>query len=187
MLVGANPIQTLEDETTEALVATEFYGATKRRLLAEYPWRFAVKIVSLAEDATPPPASIFTYAYHLPSDAITVRSIIEQAASIATPGVSQIPPRQGYEIVGSKLMCNLSPCYLEYTANVDESEFPPHFIEALVNALASAFAMPITESAEKSAYFADVARTYTGRAKIIDGQQRPEQPMHASDFIRVRM
>lgn len=187
MLVGANPIQTLEDETTEALVASEFYGPTKRRLLADYPWRFAVRIVSLAEDAAPVPASLFTYAYHLPSDLITMRAVLEQGASIAVPAIASVPPRSGYEIVGSKLFSNFSPCYVEYVANVDESEFPPHFIEALVYALASAFAMPITEDAEKAAYFAGVAQTYVGRARIIDGQQRPEQPLFASDFIRVRM
>lgn len=69
ILVGANTITSLEDDSQEAKVMKKLYYLTRDALLESYEWSIAIRQwtpAPLSEDVEPP----WSYAYPLPSDII---------------------------------------------------------------------------------------------------------------------
>ena len=65
--LGASPVVSFYENTTEAQVASQLYSSVRDGLLSSYPWRFATCQVKLPrlQDA---PVADCAYAYQLPND-----------------------------------------------------------------------------------------------------------------------
>ena len=95
ILVGAEPITSFDDDTTEALIAGNMYEDIARTNLTSTRWRFSTNqaVLNRLSDA---PTGRFDAAYQLPDylfvHAVTVRDL-------------QIE----YNIYGSKIFCDAAP------------------------------------------------------------------------------
>ena len=128
--LGAAPITSFTDDRTEATLATMLYASTRDALLVQYPWRFAVAQLALTPLQTPP-LSEFAYAFQLPADFLRALTVGQGAT---------------YRIVRNTLHANTPDVLLSYIYQPDESQFPPHFCQALVARLSAEFCLPLTEN-----------------------------------------
>lgn len=137
MLLGAEPIQSLEEENDKARLCAEFYPDKKRASLSETHWNFATKKRELNK-LTEEPKSEWQYQYQIPSDRIAgPHSVFYDEHSKNA--------LQKFEIVNDKLMTDYDSIFIDYTYEVDENRFPPYFVDFLTYALAAELAKPITD------------------------------------------
>ena len=172
LLIGEETISSFTDDSTAALVAANLYELTFESLLTLHPWRFASKQATLSR-LTDTPVTDWAYAYQLPSD-FMVAQHIDDATEM-------------YQIYGDKLYSDNTTVILDYTFKPDESFLPAYFAELLEYRLAAVFAIPITESATKGDYYAQLAERQMTKSKTIDSQMSPSSaPVGNSPLINFR-
>jgi hypothetical protein len=136
--LGQHEIQSLTEETVEASQANRVYDTCRRKALSGGTWRFASKVASLAEIASPTVYG-YSYAYTKPSDCLRPLVLMPDTD----------PPRT-YEVVGTEIWTDESPAVLRYTYDItDPSLFDPLFCDALSWLLAAYLAMPLTGDVAK--------------------------------------
>jgi hypothetical protein len=129
--VGADTITSLTEGTTPAKIAGQVYKDNLRAMLAYSDWNFARKRVTPPKDATGPLYD-WTFSYTLPPDCLVVRRVKDD-----TP----------FRVEGRKLLTNVDPVSIEYTALVEDvATWNAQFLEAFVLRLAATFALSITHS-----------------------------------------
>ena len=74
ILIGAYPITSFEESSTEALVAVNMYADVARAYLVNSRWRFAThqSVLNLLTDK---PTGRYTNAYQLPHDSFMVHAV----------------------------------------------------------------------------------------------------------------
>ena len=74
ILIGASPITSFDDGTTEAIVADNLYQDTVRDLLSRHRWRFASSQIQMNRlvDA---PEHKWDAAYQIPAECILVHGV----------------------------------------------------------------------------------------------------------------
>lgn len=175
VMLGSPPISSFEDESDEAVVASELYPAVRDELLSAYTWKFATTEATLGRLLGTPPAD-FQYAYQLPPDLLRVISAGESGSTGLV-----------YRIRGRTLQTDSPSVTLSYIFLPDETEFPPHFVAALVAKLAAAFALPLTESSQRAqTMMAQAENAYRG-ARVTDSQQQTLQVVQDRTLLNARM
>jgi len=81
--IGANPITSLADGSTNANTVNDIYTELRDDLLRSHPWNFATKRVKLAQSATTPVFE-FDYGYPLPADWLRTMSVHDNDAGHGT-------------------------------------------------------------------------------------------------------
>jgi hypothetical protein len=140
------------------LFAHSFYEQVLEELLADLPWAFAKKQVSITANATPPTQG-YAKRYALPSDFLQLIR------------VNQIDTSENFgqwEIVGGFIHTDLgSPIIIDYTANItDVTQFPPPFVEALIARIAAKIALPLTAKPDIATALAQAAAETLTRPSI---------------------
>ena len=172
LLIGDSPINSFTEPGAGATVANAVYYDTKRMLLSDHPWTFALKEQYLNRlSQQPDDETNYTYAFQLPGELIRILAIL---------------PHSNYTIVGSLLYSNETVLLARYIYDVEESQLPPHFIKALEYKLAADFAVSITESTTKSEFYERKYLQQLGAARTIDSQSHPQVPIVDSPFTDVR-
>ncbi len=181
LLLGAEPIQSLNDQNFRSQLCSSIYPELKKSALSETHWNFATKKRQLSQLASDP-NSEWDHQYNLPSDMVTgPHSVFVDSDSTR--------PIQEWEIVGGKLMTNHEKIWIDYTQEVDETEFPPYFVEFIKYALAAQLAKPITDQTTTAQFFEEKAYGpasdntnggLLGKARKIDSQNQSTQSI--SDF-----
>jgi hypothetical protein len=167
--LGAKPITSFADGSTESEICGALYEPTKNALLSAYGWSFATgqaELTKLDEDAI----GGYKVTYALPNDYLRALS--------AGSG----PSARGldYRIMRGKLYTNAETVFLSYIFTADESEFPPFFDAVLISRLAAELTIPLTENTSRFDTFAKLAETEFARARQIDAQQ--DRPMRIESF-----
>ena len=143
-----NPINTNNTTTTkssyEANICEQYWDLTRKTVLRDFPYSFAQRreylaLVLLDEEYE----NQYKYAYALPDNCLKIHEIYtEYYNSFAN---------HNYEIVQQKchkpcLLCNIYPCILAYTTDIDEDYLPfveTSFIEMLAYKLAFTICTPL--------------------------------------------
>lgn len=173
LLIGDNPISSFSDPGAGAQIAANIYYETYKSMLAEHPWAFAMKELSLSRlSQVPDSRTNYSYAFQLPSDLIRVWAIMDHS---------------NYTIVGSLVYSNSKSLLCRYIAQVDETELPPHFVTAMQYKLASDFAISVTEDVSKSQLYEAKYLKQISLARSVDSQNKPQVSIIDSPFIDVRM
>ncbi len=173
--IGAMPIASFVEESAEARVANQLYDNVCRSLLASYPWRFALSQKKLNRlDETP--VADYRYAYQIPAD---VLRIISAGTGLRGKGIS-------YRVYQNQLHTDADSVVLTYIARLNEAYFPDFFVEVLVNHLAVAFCLPLTESTNRLEYMTKLAADSLRTAKLIDSQQSVPSSFQDFSLIEVR-
>ena len=145
---------------------------TKKRLLSEHPWSFALKSQRLNRlSQTPDILTGYQYAFQLPTDLIRIWSVQGHG---------------NYILEGNLLLSNQTELLCTYIYNVDEVNLPPHVVKSLEYMLASEFAVPVTEDTAKAIYYEKKATDATNKAMGIDSQNRPQISIIDSPLIDAR-
>jgi len=178
-MIGAQPISSFTDGSTEALVASNVYEDILQASLTRHRWKFATnqKALSLLSTA---PVGRYEFAYQLPAD----------------PGVLQINtltvndyiiPYTRYKnmIYVNTYGANHS-LVLDYIYRVEEDYFPAHFRLALEYELASLFAGSVARDAGMINQFKQMSDRQFLISKNIDTAEVTTRKLDTSRFINLR-
>lgn len=154
LLLGADVISSLSDDSNEAEIASVLYEPFVKNLLCIYPWTFATKKRMLNQ--TTAPIGEYQYAHILPAECLLLWAIFNNDGIGATP-------IKDYDIysddTGSlrRVYSNQPVLYADYTIYIPENNWPSYFEQFAIHALAAHLAMPVTRSAEIADYFKRMA------------------------------
>ena len=160
--LGAKPIVSLEDDTTEAALCKVNYPVARDVCLERGPWSFAINRANLPL-ATYTPDHRWSAAFLLPSDAVRVLEVNRLDAN---------DPTRDWAIEGRYIVLNGNECRVKYIKREeDTSVFSPAFSEAVATTLAAFLAPPITENMGLVDRFVQLAEQRVHAALAMDNQQ----------------
>ena len=176
ILIGAEPITSFTDGTTESLVASSLYEDICRSALSNTRWRFASDQAVLNR-LTDAPTGRYDLAYQLPSETLIVHAITVNDSLVQ------------YQIYGDMVFADTSTqdtVIADYTFRAREENFPSYFTVALEYALASAFATSIARDGSLMQLMTQMADRAMLKARNIDSQQQTTRTIPQTRFSAFR-
>ena len=163
-MIGAEPIQSFEQNTKNAMRCASIYDSSRKALIRMHPWSFAKKRVKLSPVTTTPTFG-YSHSFPLPSDFIRV---------IDTGAIE-------YEIEGRYILANSNQINLVYVSDQDNEQlWDSLFAECMALYLVHKLAKAITGSnAEADSAWQKLQNTLK-QARTINGQERPSQNLSDS-------
>ena len=179
IMIGANPISSFTDGSTEALVVNNIYEEIVEASLTRHKWRFATgqKQLSLLSAA---PTGRYEYAYQIPASPLCLQIIAVTSNDHAIP-YSRYEDKIYLDGYGSN-----STVIMDYVFRQDEDQFPPHFRLALEYKLASIFAGSIARDSGMVREFDELGERQLLIAKNTDSQETTTKILSTSRFITER-
>ena len=173
ILIGAEPITSFTDGTTESLVASSLYEDICRSALSNTRWRFASDQAVLNR-LTEAPTGRFDAAYQLPTGWLMTHVVT----------VNDFPIE--YQTYGDKLFCNedaSASLVLDFTYRANEEDWPSYFTLAVEYELASIFALSLARDQSLATLMSQQATTSMMKARNLDSQQQTTRKLTTSRFI----
>lgn len=189
-LLGLPPISGFDDDRTGATCGRH-YDDLMDTLMAIYPWKFCRKYVALSRTVVTPPLQ-WRFEYVLPPDIVLpgVYSVYDNSAEGAAPF-------KHYEIVNNKrLYADAQQLFMSYTIRPPEGDWPPHFYNLAILAVAARLAKPLTEDNELAVHWQGVAfgspseagqGGFFRTARNTDAQQSPPARLHEYTLLEARV
>lgn len=176
ILIGAEPITSFEDDTNEALIASNMYEDIARSNLTSTRWRFATNqsVLNRLSDA---PTGRYDAAYQLPSGTLLVHAITVNDLQIE------------YDVYGSKVFTNADPAdelIADFTYRPEEQNWPSYFSVCVEYAMATVFATALIRDQSLSALMDQQYTRLLAKARSIDSQQQTTRRITTSRFITNR-
>lgn len=176
ILIGADPITSFDENTTEALVASNMYEDVARASLVNSRWRFATN-QALLNLLSAIPTGRYDRAYQLPADLLMLHAVT----------VGDLPIE--YQIYGSKVFADTDPSDIavaDYTFRANEQDWPSYFTLAVEYSLAVVFATSIARDSTLATLMQGQARESMAKARSLDSQQQTSRKLTTSRFIAER-
>lgn len=176
VLIGASPISSFSDGSSESTVASNIYEDLARGLLTSYRWRFATGQEQLSRLADAP-VSRWDAAYQLPSGLLMLHAVTVSDFVI------------DYDRYEDMVYCDASSndtVVADYTFRVNENKWPPYFIELAELTLASHFASAVARSGEIAKEYAQKAELQARRSRSLDSQSQTTRRVDTSYLTRGR-
>lgn len=186
--LGVSSITNFTDDD-KSKICGAIYPKYANMLLSMYPWHFARK-KSGALSTTTAPDNVYTYAYSLPADLLTVHTAYNSGE------VGAIPLSRGFEIFANTIHTDETSLYVDYIYTVDEDLWPDYFQVFAMTALASVLAIPITEDETKENFYRQMAFGTPGEGgrggmfkmtKNIDSKQQPAKSFKGQSLLGARL
>jgi len=179
IMIGAQPISSFTDDSTEALVTNNIYEEIVESSLTRHRWRFSTgqKQLSLLTDT---PVGRWTYAYQIPTDPLVLQ-IIAVTVNDYNINYNRYEDKIYVDDHGSS-----STLVMDYIFRQDESKFPPYFRLALEFQLASIYAGAIARDTAMIKEFSERAERQYLIAKNIDSQETTTNKLDTNRFISLR-
>jgi hypothetical protein len=176
ILIGAEPITSFDDGTTEALVSVNMYEDVARASLVNARWRFSTNqdVLNRLTDA---PTGRYDNAYQQPDGTLMIHAITVNDNPIE------------YQIYGDKIYGNTSTndvLIADYTYRANEQDWPSYFTIAVEYGLATLFATSIARDASLAALMQDASTKAMAKARSLDAQQQTTRKLVTSRFITDR-
>lgn len=176
VLIGAEPITSFSDGTTESLVSSNMYEDVARTNLTSTRWRFATNQAVLNR-LSAAPTGRYDAAYQLPSGYLYIHAITVNDLQIE------------YDLYGDKAYCdaNVSDSLIaDYTFRADEQNWPSYFCLTVEYAMASVFATAIARDTALADQMNIQYERMLAKARSIDSQQQSTRKLTTSRFITNR-
>ena len=179
-MVGAQPISSFSDGSTEALVASNIYEDIVEASLCRSRWRFATtqKQISLL---TSTPTGRYDYAYQMPTDP----AVLQINTITVNDNIIPYERYQNYIYVNGYGSNN--KLIMDYIYRVGEEYFPAHFKLALEYQLASVFAGSVARDNDMIKSFIELADRQFLTAKHIDSVERTNAKFDLSRYKNLRL
>lgn len=176
IMIGAQPISSFSDGTTEATVASNLYEDTVRDLLARHRWRFASTQLQLSRlvDA---PLDKWDAAYQLPANVLVLHDLIVNGYNVV------------YDRYQDMAYCNADESDVvvaNFTFRADEDLWPPYFVTLATTQLASLFAYSIANNIEVADYLDRKTLRQLAISRNTDSQEQSTRKLDLSLFERTR-
>ena len=176
ILIGAEPITSFDDGTTEALVAVNMYEDIARSNLCSTRWRFATE-QKVLNKLTEEPTGRFDAAYQLPNDLLMLHAVT----------INDLPVE--YQVYGNKVFTNFTTTnnfVADYTYRASEVDWPSYFTIAVEYAMASVFAGSVARDPDLISVMENKYEIAMRRARSLDSQQQTTRKLTTSRFITER-
>lgn len=176
ILIGADPISSFDDGTTEATVAVNMYEDVAQSALVNTRWRFATnqKVLNQLTDA---PTGRYDLAYQLPSDLLMLHAVTVNDNLI------------DYQMYGDKIFADTSTqdvVIADYSFRANEETWPSYFTLAVEFSLAIIFATSIARDANLASLMTARAEATMAKARTMDSQQQTTRKLVTSRFLTNR-
>ena len=174
ILIGAEPISSFDDGTTEALVCVNLYEDIVQSALVNTRWRFATnqKVLNQLSDA---PTGRYDLAYQLPSDLIMLHAITVSDNLV------------DYQLYGNKVYADTASTVIaDYTFRASEEDFPSYFTIAVEFSLAVILATSIARDSALASLMTQRADAAMAKARSTDSQQQTTRKLETSRFLTAR-
>ena len=179
IMIGAQPISSFSDGSTEALVASNIYDDVVEASLTRHRWRFATTQAELSL-LTNTPTGRYDYAYQVPTSPAVLQIITLTVNDYVIP----YSRYQNYIYLNGYGANN--EVIMDYIYKVDEQYFPPHFRLALEYELASVFAGSVARDSAMIRQFKELSERQFLVAKNIDSQETTTKVLDTNRFINLR-
>ena len=179
VMIGASPISSFSDGSTEALVASNVYEDIVQSSLTRHRWKFATnqKQMSLLAAAT---EARNEHAYQLPANPGVLQVIT------VTVNDFVIPYTRYKDMIFVDTYGSGHKVILDYIYRVDEDFFPAHFRLALEYELASIFAGSVARDAGMIREFKMMADRQFLISKNIDASEVTTKQLDVNRYINLR-
>ncbi len=183
-LLGVNPIATLDDATKAARIMKGLLTETKKVVLNEFPWAFAMRI----EPLVPKGAGSGGYAYRFAYPEKVVSGVPVRALAVYRVysdtdfrGVAE------FRVIGDDILANIATGSVEYIDYVEDvSKWPVQVMECLVHRLASDAAVQLTGSAQLMSGLLEKYMMLARAASQTSVVEENVPPLRATDYIDAR-
>lgn len=175
VLVGANPITSFDEGTTESITAQQIYESEVRSMMGAHPWRFCFHTAQLSRLTQK--GERYEAVYDLPSDLIELRAV----------HINQIPVR--FERFARRVELDASPMdrvMAEYIRRVPTEEWPATFRQVMVFQMASQLAVPVAGDEQLGVYYEQRTEKMMLRAKSMMAQGTGTRRMRGQRLTRYR-
>tara|TARA_E500000305_G_C3995021_1_gene224074 strand:- start:691 stop:1287 length:597 start_codon:yes stop_codon:yes gene_type:complete len=179
VMIGAQPITSFSDGSTEALVASNIYEDFAESSLTRHRWKFATNQKKLSL-LTAAPEGRYDYAYQLPASPGVLQ------ISTVTVNDYVIPYTRYKDMLYINSYGSNHDVILDYIFRVDEDYFPPHFRLALIYDLASAFAGSIARDTAMTREFKTLSDRQFLISKNIDSAEVTSKTLDTTRYINLR-
>ena len=176
IFIGAEPITSFDDGTTEASVAANVYDDVVQSSLCNARWRFATNQQTLNR-LTDAPTARYDLAYQQPNDTLIIHAITVNDNPIE------------YQIYGDMIYADTSTTdtvVADYTFRQTEEFFPSYFIMAVAYGLAQVFATSIARDGSLTQTMATLADRAMLKARSVDSQQQTTRKLLTGRFVQNR-
>ena len=144
--LGSNTLSSFEEATPQSITTAQIYEIFIESLLTRSNWHFAMKKQQLTR-LSGAPINEWTYKYVLPADMLKLRAVWNSSQT----SILTIDEYEIFEV--RNLYANDTSLWADYIYRIDESYWPPFFVEFVISALAAELAMPITRDASMAQLF----------------------------------
>lgn len=176
IMIGATKISSFDDGTTEAIACETLYEDTVKDTLGLYRWRFASGMEQLSRLAAAP-STKWDAAYQLPT-----KCLMPSTVYIAGNPIN-------FDIYEDMVFCNAASTdtvVLEGIYRVDESFWPPFFVQLIVYRMASLLAHSIGGQVDTAELLDRRATRHAAIARNRDAQGRTAPRIDTSRIINSR-
>ena len=175
--LAGSRITSLDDDSDEARLCKANYDSSRRAVLEEREWTFAVKRIQLPQLAETP---LFGYLYKflVPSDLLYSIGVYDPAHA-----TRKNPPQTRHALENSNIVADIPAINLKYITDVTNTKlFSPLFDQTVASHIAMNICIPLTEN---SAHLERIARMYDynlDRAGASDGLQGTREYLQTSEM-----
>lgn len=180
-LLNAGTVQDTETPSTptEELL-NRWYDQSRKKVLREHPWNFAIKRQLLAASSTEPEFG-YSVAFPLPADFVRLIQIEDGNGGTFT--------QDDYAVEDGSILLSTDADSLRlvYIYDIsDVTKFDPLFIDLLAHEIALSVAYKVTASNSNVERVAGLHKQRGAIARAIDGQERPPVRREKSRNITAR-
>jgi len=179
--LAGNRITSIDDDSDEARLCKANYDTSRRAVLEEHEWTFAVKRVKLPA-LTEAPIFGYSQKFLVPSDLLYSIGVYDPNHNdLAYP--KQIP----HAVENSNILANISSIDLKYISDVTNTvTFSPMFDQALAAHIAMNIAIPLTENSKQFDRMAALFGSNLERAASSNGMQGKREKLDRSEMEESR-
>ena len=171
--IGANQIQSLDQETKEARVCKANFDYLRDDVNSAHAWGFAIKRVELAQSSEAPVYGA-TYAYTLPDDFLGFIMEYNEVQGIDAP----------YRVEGDFLVSDEPTMKIEYVARItDLNKWPVMVREALIARLQAELSRPITGVSDGTRVYFEVYENRLAMAGSHNAAESTPRELIVTDYI----
>jgi hypothetical protein len=151
-------------------VCNRWYDHTRRKLLRQHPWNFAIKRAELAASSTEPLFGA-TKQFPVPADFLRLLRVVDED--------SRITSSDAYFFENRHLMLRYDDSdilrIIYITDEEDVTKFDDLFIDLLATEIAISIAYLVTQSNSNIDRLMGIRKNLIAAAKSIDGQEQPPE------------
>jgi len=187
--INVKPIMSLDEMSEPARKCRLYYDHLRRKLLRDYPWGFAKKLLELARvDEKRTPNRRFMYAY--PRDCVSIVSLYDKGGNRYVSDEKEVEKYETFLLDDNSYVigCDLENAMLEYVADVRETEiFSADFVDALSHLLSSTLAIALVSDPQLQQIEYQLFQIAFAKAKASEAREREFDHNYPDSYARARL